>query len=138
MRNFTTEDFSGAGQYLVRVGVNPKQISEALSLSTVMYKVGYLINNHDIGTGENFTCLISMADGWTKICHYENTKDENGKSTPPETWEKVLWQGEEMGDGLGKQKFVDYLNNPKLSQEMRFATQEEVVRVVMAQRSRWR
>ena len=39
----------------------------------------------------------------------------------------------------GKKILCDYLNNPEFcQQEYRFATQEEVVRVVLYQRSRWK
>ncbi len=143
MRNFTTEDFSGAGQYLVRLGgveTEERKLDRFINvkdtgyLSTIMYKVGYDHNNLEIGTGQQITLLISMADGWTRSFHYH----KDSKDTPIDYDNKVIWQGEEIGDNGGKRKFVDYLNNPILSQEYRFATQEEVVRVVMYQSSRWR
>lgn len=157
MRNFTPEDFEGAGQYLIRM--SPEEIfarvdgkpfrgySDAGYLSTITYKVGYMHDNFKIGNGNQITTLTSMSDGWTRICHYPNSKkaeqyEKEGKVLDFDKWEKVLWQTDEENkvDGevlSGKQKFCDYLNNPE-TQEMRFATQEEIVRVVMYQKSRWR
>jgi len=70
-----------------------------------------------------------MSDGRTIIGNYTS---EIPKSN---NYEKIIWQGK--GD-IGQQKLIDWLNNPKLSQEHRFATQSEIVRVVMYQSSRWR
>ena len=145
MRNFTTESFEGAGQYLVRIC--PSQAEQIKNnrkphlldtgfLSTIMYKVGYITNNWAIGgTREQLSCLISMSDGWIRHGYFI-TKDKDGNKLPTEEYEKILWIKDKKS--TGKQKLVDYLNNSKLSQEMRFATQEEVVRVVMYQKSRWK
>jgi hypothetical protein len=139
MRNFKTEDFSGAGQYLLRMSpdeVHKKENNLPFSgycdagfLSTIVKKVGWITNNYEIGDGEQIYTLTDMSDGMTLLGNYtsKTPKDNN--------YEKVIWQGE---DGAGKQKLVDWLNNPELSQEHRFATQEEIVRVVMYQSSRWR
>lgn len=145
MRQFTIEDFSGAGQYLIRM--SPREIhcrktdnddkfygyTDTGYLSTIMYKVCYLINNYDIGNGENIYGLCAMSDGMLKISNYtiKEPKENN--------YEKNIWQkdGDHDPDG-GKRKLVEWLNNEELSPEYRFATQEEVVRVAMYQKSRWR
>ncbi|HPJ66064.1 MAG TPA: hypothetical protein PK243_11125 [Flexilinea sp.] len=145
MRTFKTEDFSGAGQYLVRLC--PKQklqiergekphLCSTYFLSTIMYKVGYIVNNYNIGgTNNQIYTLTAMSDGLTRIGHFEGTKDDSGKSTPSDQWIKILWS--DTGDGIkGRRKLVDRLNHGE--SEYRFATQEEVVRVVMYQSSRWR
>jgi hypothetical protein len=136
MKNFVIDDFSGSGQYLVRLC--PKQIQQILEnkqphlcdtgfLSTIMYKVGY---SHGHGpTNPSTSCLISMADGWTRHGYI----DKHGSEDTTD-WEFVPW--------LTKQQLCDYLNGISLErdhiEEYRFATQEEVVRVVMSQKSRWR
>jgi hypothetical protein len=138
MRNFTTEDFNGAGQYLIRMcpaeiaAQNDPELTfygyiRTSYLSTIMYKVGYITNIWGLGKDlSNVYTLVAMSDGNVRLGY----KDKKTK-------EWVLFQGEE--DGVkGTQVLVDYLNNPELSQEYRFATQEEVVRVVMYQKSRWR
>jgi len=130
MRNFTIEDFIGSGQYLVREKEN-KFITDTGFLSTIMYKVGFDNNNLEIGTGGQITNLISMSDGWTRCFYFLNNEDGTTNFN-----KKVIWQNtEELGSHQGKQRLCDYLNNSELSQEMRFATQEEIVRVVMYQSS---
>jgi hypothetical protein len=139
MRNFTIEDFSGAGQYLIRMSpeeIHKRSIGEPFRgysntgyLSTIMYKVGWLVDNYKIGNGEQITALISMADGMIKTTNY------TAKNAESNNYEKVIWQG---SNGLGKQLLCDWLNNNQLSEEYRFATQEEVVRVVLYQKHRWR
>lgn len=84
MRNFTVEDFSGAGQYLLRMGGDElfcrennkpfRGYSNVSNLSTIIYKVGYIQNNFEIGSGEQLITLIAMSDGWTQFCHYPNKK----------------------------------------------------------------
>lgn len=155
MRNFTPEDFEGAGQYLLRMGTEEisarengkpfRGYSDAGYLSTITYKVGYMHDILNIGNGNQLTTLTSMSDGWTRICHYPNAKKaqlykKEGKELDFDEKEKTLWQSDEDGNPnflSGKQKFCDYLNNPD-TQEYRFATQEEIVRVVLYQKSRWR
>lgn len=139
MRNFTIEDFSGAGQYLLRMSreeiyakENNKKFSgysDVSYLSTIIRKVGYIINNEGIGDGEQIYTLTDMSDGLTKIGNFTSKEPKSNN------YEKIIWQGE---NGAGKQKLVDWLNNSELSQEHRFATQEEIVRVVLYQHSRWR
>ncbi len=138
MRNFTTEDFNGSGQYLIRDYKPANQYIKPIFISNRMYKVGYTVNSDRIGTGEKICTLTLMSDGATKMGNFKNTKNEDGTDKDPSLWERVIWQDDEMGDGLGKQRLVDYLNDPELTQEIRFATQEEVVRAVMCQSSKWR
>ncbi len=145
MRKFTIEDFSGAGQYLIRM--SPREVycqkddnddtfygyTDTGYLSTIMYKVVWLTNNFDLGNGEQVYGFAAMSDGMLKISNY------TAKEPKTNDYEKVIWQrdGEHDPDG-GKRKMVEWLNNEELSPEYRFATQEEVVRVVMYQKSRWR
>ncbi len=143
MRNFTIEDFSGAGQYLVRMCPSeiyqrdnnlPITIYNTSFLSTVMKKVGWIVNNHGIGNGEQIYTLTDMSDGLTRVGNYTNPNPSENND-----WSFSYWQREDENDkDGGKRKLVEYLNNPELSQEHRFATQEEVVRVVLYQKSRWK
>lgn len=133
MRNFTIEDFSGAGQYLIK---QKESYRDALYMSTIMYKVGWIRPNGkllvDCPESGNIYTLISMSDGMT-LCGYFDTR---GFGDNPVTSEKIAkWEWVQFN---GIQSLVDWLNNPELSQEHRFATQEEVVRVVLSQKSRWR
>ena len=121
MKPFTTEDFSGSGQYLVRM--SPKEIylreKDAFAniertgfLTTVMYKVCYDFGHAARG---HTKYLVAMSDGMI----YKRFETDSIK---PIVSEILL---------------VDYLNNEK-NEQWRFATQEEVVRAVMYQSSRWR
>lgn len=143
MRNFKIEDFSGAGQYLLRmspdevykrsIGKDFHSYTDTGYLSTIVKKVGWITNNYDIGNGEQIYTLTDMSDGMTILGNYVDPNPNKNN------YEKVIWQADssEDRDG-GKRKLVEWLNNPELSQEHRFATQEEIVRVVMCQTSRWR
>lgn len=122
MRNFKTEDFGGAGQYLLRIGPNEKENIEkdipfhnyqkTSYLSTIIVKVGYKYSGTN---GNHAVYLIAMSDG---LIYNEF---ESSNSSPDEA----------------KQKLCDYLNDEK-NDEYRFATQEEMVRIVLYQSSRWR
>lgn len=139
MRNFKVEDFDGAGQYLLRM--SPKEVyakennerflgySNTSYLSTIVKKVGWIINNYNIGDGEQIYTLTDMSDGMTIIGNFTSADPQSNN------WEKIIWQGEGK---QGLQKLVNWLNNPVLSEEHRFATQEEIVRVVLSQQTRWR
>ena len=141
MRDFEQKHFDGAGQYLVRMSTKEVHCNKEDNedkfegyintsyLSTIMYKVGYITNNDNIGNGNQLICLTSMADGWTRYCHYAGKMPDG--STDFDS--KVYWN--RSGEGQ-KNIFVDYLNNNP--QEYRFATQEEVVRVVLSQSHRWK
>lgn len=139
MRNFKVEDFSGAGQYLLRMSpdeVHARNNNKPFGgycdtgyLSTIIKKVGWITNNYNIGNGGQIYTLTDMSDGMTRIGNY------TAKDPKTNNYEKIIWQGE---NSEGLQLLCNYLNNPELSQEHRFATQEEVVRVVMYQSSRWR
>lgn len=122
MNSFKVEDFSGSGQYLVRT--DKKHVEDTGYLSTIMYKVGYMHNNNLVQHGEyNNYCLISMSDGWTRDGYFEKNGSENTRD-----WTYKAY--------IDKNVFVEYLNTR--NETYRFATQEEVVRVVMYQSSRWR
>lgn len=139
MRNFTIEDFSGAGQYLVRNDKEPNKYVDAGFLSTIMKKVGYTIPNSRCLSNPpdqgNVYTLVDMSDGLTSLGYFDQRKDPEYKNNPRRC-NTHLWEWVQF-DGL--QVLCDYLNNPDLClQEYRFATQEEVVRVVMYQKSRWK
>lgn len=139
MRNFKPEDFSGAGQYLIRMSpdeIYKKENNLRFSgycdtgfLSTVVKKVGYITNNYNLGDGSQISTLTDMSDGYTKLGNY------TAKDPKTNNWEFIFWQG---GNNVGHQLLCNWLNNPELSQEHRFATQEEIVRTVLYQSSRWR
>lgn len=139
---FKPEDFEGAGQYLVRVHPTHKKnrngkphVIDTGYLSTIMYKVGYINNIEKIGNGKQLTCLVSMADGWIRFCHYI-TKDAQGNEIEDSSiWKVVYWQGRLDSDPVTKRdSFIDYLN--KEDHEYRFASQEEVIRVILSQSHR--
>ncbi len=125
MRNFTIKDLDGAGQYLVRT--DQEYIKNAGHLSTILYKVGWNVGmsyteeiKDQIGA-RNVYSLIAMSDGMILDGYY--VKEEGNRI-------KHVF--------ISKEKLVDYLNNPDLTQEYRFATTEEVVRVAMYQTTRCR
>ena len=119
MRNFTTEDFEGAGQYLVACrNTEPNGFTNTGFLSTIMYKIGYKHSSPELSldvrrqTGSNNYCIVSMADGWTQDGYFI-TKDENGVKIEDTTkWKWVPFRGTD--------------------------NKEEVVRVVLYQKSRWK
>lgn len=124
MRNFKPEDFDGSGQYLIRNDGEPNTLKDSGYMSTITYKVGYshghgFTSKPDKG---NIVLLVSMADGWTQSGYF----DKHGKEDP-EFWTFSQWNS--------KQDFCNWLNTK--DQEMRFATQEEIVRVVLYQKGRW-
>lgn len=103
-------------------------------LSTVMQKVGYCLGQGTTHEGDgNLYTLVNMSDGLTKLGYFDTTKDlswPNGESGNSDLWTWVPFDS--------KQAICDYLNDPNYSKEHRFATQEEVVRVVLYQKSRWK
>ena len=140
MRNFTTEDFSGCGQYLIRADMEAGQYTNPSFMSTIMKKVGWIMaDKRDfVNPPEyNIYTLVDMSDGMTTIGFFDTTKDpehgKNPRNTTSESLKTWVWN---RFDSI--QILCDYLNNPEHSQEYRFATQEEIVRVVMYQKSRWR
>jgi hypothetical protein len=134
MRNFNVENLPG-GTYLVRLtpqcykrleeGKKP-HIENTGFLSTIMYKVGY-IHGHGHKTNDkehqHIYCLVSMSDGWVSDGYIDDSKERGSE--------------DRFVTHKGIQNFVDYLNNPNgQTQELRYASKEEVVRVVMYQSSR--
>lgn len=137
MRNFTTEDFSGAGQYLVRNDKEPNKFVDTGFLSTIMKKVGYCLGQgcSDVPERGNIMTLVDMSDGLTSLGYFDQRKDPEYRKNP-RTCNTHLWKWVQFN---GTQSLCDYLNNPDLcEQEYRFATQEEVTRVALYQKSRWR
>lgn len=140
MRNFTPEDFSGAGQYLVHNDKEPNKYVDTGFLSTIMKKVGYCLGQGCAKRPKrgNIMTLVDMSDGLTALGYFDTRKDpEHGKNPRKISSENInTWVWVQFN---GTQALCDYLNNPDLcEQEYRFATQEEVTRVVMYQKSRWR
>lgn len=130
MRTFTTEDISGAGQYLIRNDKEPGKFVDPGFMSTIMLKVGYIYGNKHVGFQDSKYTLTDMSDGWTRLGYFITKDDEGNQIEDSDKWGfKTFTEPQDL---------VDYLNNESLSQEYRFATQEEVVRVVMYQKSRWK
>jgi len=147
MRNFTTEDFAGAGQYLIRVkdgetDLRKGSYMDAGYMSTIMRKVGWITPNSrlfvDSPKEGNVYTLTDMSDGMTK-CGYFDDREDPTRNDSPRTFTSESTECWKWVQFNGTQSLVDYLNNPDLcKQEVRFATQEEVVRVVLYQKARWR
>jgi hypothetical protein len=116
MRDFKVKDFDGGGQYLVCT--TKDYIGDSAALSTLTYKVGYQYRG---ARGKPALYLISMADGWIQ----DGYKDGDD-------W--VYFEGDNMKEA--DKALVKYLNGK--SQEFRFATQDEIIRVVRCQVTRWR
>ncbi len=142
MRNFTIKDISGGGQYLV--AITPVQEAQIINgetphvrdtgfLSTIMFKIGYIHANTEFE--DNRTCLTAMSDGWTRMGHLI-TDDKDGNSLATKDWIFVPWDNSVKNN---TKPFIEFLNNDThCTREMRFATEEEVVRVIMYQKHRWR
>ncbi len=137
MRNFTTEDFNGSGQYIIRADKEAGQYVEPGFMSTILYKVGYCLGQGCINPPDegNITTLVSMSDGMTKLGYFNTLNDPNWQPDMnpkgPANTDKWIWV-----PFNSKQIFCNYLNNSDFSQEYRFATQEEVVKVIEYQKSR--
>lgn len=116
MRNFKPDDFKGSGQYLVR----DTNTIDTSYLASVLFKVGYSHGHTEEGRNpnSNSTLLISMADGWTQNGHFKG-------SDPKQVF--VEWKS--------IKDLCDHLND-RNTQEMRFATHEEIVRVALYQKAR--
>ena len=145
MRDFRKEDFAGGGQYLVRLtneelkaneqGTKYQGVVNTGYLSTIMEKVGYIHGNPDVYNGGQLITLTAMSDGWTRFMDFGPDVDKSDNKIQLDKRRKNIWQTE--GDSSGTQKLCNFLNAP-YSQEVRFATQEEVIRVVAYQKHRWR
>ena len=135
---FKPEDFNGAGHYIVKENINKEStpfISDSGYLSTIMKKVGWNRGNRrESFITSNIYCLVDMSDGLITEGYFSNTGNIiNGSyETPSEKWIWNEFSGENNYEG--KQKLCEYLNNNTHGDTFRFATNEEVVRVVMYQR----
>ena|SRR5688572_1098795 len=138
MRNFNIEDFRGAGQYLIRAD-NDNFISNTGYLSTVLKKVGWITPNHhtfvDVPEKGNIYTLTDLSDGMTSCGYFDQRDDLESKKNPRIITSEGIakWKWVQFN---GVQSLCDYLNNPDLSQEHRFATHEEIVRVALYQKHR--
>lgn len=131
---FKPEDFDGGGQYIVRETpnkINTPHIADSGYLSTIMMKVGYSHGTRRKNAKSSIYCLIDMSDGLVKEGYFSNTKTESGESIDSDKW---IWN-EFAGDNSfeAKNRMCEYLNNNPYKETYRFATNEELVRVVMRQ-----
>ena len=138
MRNFKLEDFETGNVYLVALCSDQlRQMSESkiptveddTKLSKTMYKLGFMVHyNQMTNTYYDVSCLINMNNGYTRYFNYENTRDTT-KPNEEIKWTKIIWSDSVVGE-TGVEKVIRYLNNPVESSEYRFATKEEVLRVI--------
>jgi hypothetical protein len=121
-REFTIEDLSGSGQYLVRV--LEENITKTSYLSTVMYKVAYhhgfgFAEEHFEETSGTAMMLVAMCDGYSITGEFKEAESEGLPRT--------------FAPFTNKEKLVDYIN--KIG-TYRFATHEELMRVALFQHRR--
>jgi len=133
MRNFKISDFEGGGHYLVRT--TKKYIEDNGFLSTITFKVGYMYKIPGFLSQQVIT-LTSMSDGWTRIGNII-LHDKHGNKLHQNDWGFNTWKNDDLGDKLGLAKFVLHLNSEH-TQEMRFATKEEIIRVVSYSKTRYK
>lgn len=133
---FKPEDFDGAGQYIIRESINKENSPHIINsgyLSTIMMKVGYTLGTKRINTpNSNIYCLIDMSDGLVKEGYFTNTETESKERIDFDKWIWNEFSGKNSYEA--KIKLCEYLNNNPHKETFRFATNEEVVRVVMYQR----
>jgi hypothetical protein len=132
---FTPEELN-AGDYIVREHINKlnnPHFVDAGYLSTMMMKIGW---GHASGRKEIVSpyYLIDMSDGMIVAGVFSGiTKSDNGSMN----FDNAVWNPFEAEKGRdAKQKLCDYLNNNPHGETFRRATQEEVVRVILYQKSR--
>lgn len=132
MRNFTSEDFTGCGQYLVKIGPQEMAAREAGQtsytvqdtgyLATMLYKVGWgVAYEKEDGSSCYYLALVSMTDGMVTNRY---------KPSASEDWTFITGSAGITAFDV----FADFLNTGM--EEYRFATQEEVVRVILYQTSK--
>lgn len=134
---FTPKDFEGAGQYIVREGINKVNypyIMDTGYLSTVLMKIGWTHGTRREHTHSNIYCLIDMSDGMVKEGYFTNTKTETGESIDSEQWIWNTFSGTTNHEA--KTRLCEYLNNNPYGETYRMATNEEVIRVVAYQKHR--
>ncbi len=132
---FKPEDFDGAGHYIIRETSNKENsphIMDSGYLSTIMMKVGWSQGTRIEKIHSNIYCLIDMSDGLVKEGYFSNTKNEQGESIETDKWIRNTFSGTTGYEA--KQRLCNYLNNNLYNETFRFATNEEVVRVIMHQR----
>lgn len=136
MRNFKPEDFDGSGQYIIRNDKPANNFINVGFMSTILYKVGYVHGNRSRDFAHAII-KVAMSDGWTQMGHY-NKNGFTGNPQQPDKWTYIPWTSSfDESSIIAKQKFCDYLNDSELCEkEYRFATHEEVMRVVLYQKSK--
>ena len=134
---FTPKDFEGAGQYIVREGINKlnsRHILDTGYLSTVMMKVGWTERTRP-DKGKYAYVLVDMSDGLIKEGYFTGTRNEDGSSNNDYT--KWVWNDFSDDESYkSKEKLCEYLNNNPYKETFRFATHEELIRVAAYQK--WR
>lgn len=134
MRNFETKDFTGCGQYLVRNRFAPNACKDTGYMETLMVKVGFTNSARALAdSGRRPLCLVDMSDGLTRLGYFDTTADPEYKTNGKANTDLWVWHDFDDFPAL-----CEYLNNPAHCEEYRFATHEEVMRVVLGQRGRCR
>lgn len=127
---FTPGDFEGAGQYIVREGINKlnrPDIVDTSYLSTVMMKVGWTQKLRD-GKGPYSYVLVDMSDGLIHEGYFLGTVKEDGSHENDHTkWKWIDFSAETSFES--KEKLCEYLNNNPHKETYRMATNEELIRV---------
>lgn len=134
MRNFKIEDFEGCGQYIIRA--DREHYTDAGFMSTIMKKVGWLIGTSKAGRQEQRVCLIDMSDGLITDGYFINKDEKGNRIEDTQRWIWISFEKTEEDRFADKRTLINYLNNPNLSQEYRFATHEEVMHVILNQKHR--
>ncbi len=130
---FKPKDFEGSGQYIVKettIKERTPMVERSGYLSTVMFKIGYI---KEAIPKKHTCCLIYMSDGLIMTGYYSNTRTKEGEPIHDVSkWIRNDFSGEYADEA--KEKLCEYLNNNPYGDTYRFATNEEVVRVIMHQR----
>jgi hypothetical protein len=114
---FTSENLAGSGHYIVRT--DQDYIKDTGYLSTIMSKIGYHHNARS-RHGAKYQ-FVSMADGWSHDGWFDRKKSNNSSDWIFKPFKNI-------------EDIANYLNNNPNKDKYRFATVEEVIRVVLHQR----
>ena len=121
---FNVENLSGGGSYLVRS--DRHSLPDTGFLSTVLFKVSYFHSQGEEVDNTHFHLygLVSMSDGYLLRGWYEKNDSDD-----PMDWKFNHF------DSLAV--LADWLNGALTSSRWRFATHEELLRVVLYQTARF-
>jgi hypothetical protein len=136
MRNFKIEDFEKPGKYLLRMSseeIYAQENNESFSgypdsddLSKRIVKVGWIPGDYNVGNGELIYALINMSDGKIITSNYVIQHPELSEYHHI----KQKWIG---NNGKAQQYLCKWLNDTSLSKEYRFATQKEIIKMIIQQ-----